>query len=142
MNRSYSRFTIAENTISILPKFPGLKFQRKGGLFCFISICKFRSFRNPFAMVSSLSELFFKFRFIPLVKTKVNSANYGSTTSSYNPRRWVRLDPIFALGDIYINFNLYSLNHDDSPSQQENSHKFCDETRHPVLGLMEIQWIL
>ena len=25
-------------------------------------------------------------------------------------------------------------NHEDSPSQQENSHKFCDEKRHPVLG--------
>ena len=33
-------------------------------------------------------------------------------------------------------------NHDDSPSQQENSHKFCDEKRHPVLGLMESQWKL
>ena len=51
-------------------------------LFCFSSICKFGSFKNPFATVTSLSELFFRFkRFILLVQTKkVISMNYGSST--------------------------------------------------------------
>ena len=29
---------------------------------CFISICKFGSFKNPFATITSLSELYFRFR--------------------------------------------------------------------------------
>ena len=37
----------------------------------FIRICKFGSFKNPFAMITSLSELYFRFRrFILLVQTK------------------------------------------------------------------------
>ena len=53
-------------------------------IFCFICICKFGSFKNPFAMINSLSELYFRFRsFILLVETKkVISMNYGSWTSS------------------------------------------------------------
>ena len=45
----------------------------------FISICKFGSFRKPFATINSLSELYFRFRrFILLVQTKkVISVNYG-----------------------------------------------------------------
>ena len=51
---------------------------------CFISICKFSSFKNPFAMITSLSELYLRIRrFFSLVQTKkVISMNYGSSTSS------------------------------------------------------------
>ena len=51
--------------------------------FCFSSICKFGSFKNPFVMITSLSELYFRFRrFILLVQIKkVISMNYGSCTS-------------------------------------------------------------
>ena len=51
---------------------------------CFISICKFGSFKNPFATIASLSELYFRIRrFILLVQTKkVISMNYDSSTSS------------------------------------------------------------
>ena len=51
---------------------------------CFISICKFGSFKNPFASITSLPELYFRFeRFILLVQTKkVISMNYDSSTSS------------------------------------------------------------
>ena len=36
---------------------------------CFISICKFSSFKNPFVMITSLSDLYFRFRrFIFLVQ--------------------------------------------------------------------------
>ena len=38
---------------------------------CFSSICKFGSFKNPFPTITSLSELYFRFRkFILLVQTK------------------------------------------------------------------------
>ena len=74
------------------------------GLFCFISICKFGSFKNPFAMITSLSELYFRIRrFILLVQTKkVISMGYGSSKRSWKPWRWVRLELIFSMRDIYI----------------------------------------
>ena len=50
---------------------------------CFSSVCKFGSFKNPFATITSLSDLYFRFRrFNLLVETKkVISMNYGSSTS-------------------------------------------------------------
>ena len=35
-----------------------------------------------------------------------------------------------------------SNDHEDRPNQHENSHKLCDEIRHPVAILMESQWKL
>ena len=35
-----------------------------------------------------------------------------------------------------------SKDHKDLPNQLANSHKLYDETGHPVLNLMEIQWKL
>ena len=51
---------------------------------CLSSVCKFGSFKNPFATITSLPELYSRFRrFILLLQTKkVISMNYGSTTSS------------------------------------------------------------
>ena len=47
----------------------------------FIGKCMFGSFKNPFAMIISLPELYFIFRFILLVQTKkVISMNYDSST--------------------------------------------------------------
>ena len=59
----------------------------------FISICKFGSFKNPFAMITSLSELYFRSRrFVLLVqRKKVIFASYGNSTSSWKPWRWTRL---------------------------------------------------
>ena len=50
---------------------------------CFISTFKFGSFKNPFATITSLSELYFRFRrFALLLETKKEiSMNYGSSTS-------------------------------------------------------------
>ena len=61
------------------------KFLGGNGLFCFISICKFGSFKNPFAAINSLSEIYFRsIRFIILVQTKkVICMSYGSSTSKY-----------------------------------------------------------
>ena len=45
-----------------------------------------------------------------LVQTKkVISMNYGSSTSSWKPWRWVRLDLILSMRDIYISSNMNSL---------------------------------
>ena len=62
-------------------------------------------------MITSLSELYFRFRrFILLLETKtIISMNYGSSTSCWKPWRWVRLNLILRMRDIYINFNLNSL---------------------------------
>ena len=59
-------------------------FLGSNGLIGFISICKLNSFKNPFATITSLSELYFRIkRFFLLVQTKkVISMNYGSTASS------------------------------------------------------------
>ena len=72
-----------ENTISYLPEVPRAKFLGSDGLFCFSSICKFGSFNNPFTTITSLPQLYFRFRrFILLVQMKkVISMNYGSSTS-------------------------------------------------------------
>ena len=73
-----------ENTISNSPEVTRAKFLGSNGLFCFISICKFGSFKNPFAAITSLSELNFRSRrFIFLVQMKkVISMNYSSSTNS------------------------------------------------------------
>ena len=94
-----------------MPSVPRAKFLGNNGLFCFISICKFGSFKNPFAMITSLPELYFRIRrFILLMQMKkVISINYGSNTSIWKPWRWVRLNMILSMRDIYINSNLNPL---------------------------------
>ena len=74
-------------------------------------LCKFGNFKIPFAMIISLSKLYFRFRrFILLVQMKkVISMNYGSSTSSWKPWRWMRFDLILTMRDIYINSNLNQL---------------------------------
>ena len=59
------------------------KFLESDRLFCFINICKVDSFRRPFAVITSLPELYFRFRrFIHLVEMKnVISMNYDRSTS-------------------------------------------------------------
>ena len=109
--RRYSRFTFVEIPVSHLPKVLRAKFLGSDRPFCFISICKFSTFKNPFATITSLSEIYFRSRrFILLVQTKkVISMNYGSSTSSWKPWRWVRLDLILSMRDICINSNLNPL---------------------------------
>ena len=121
----YSRFTLIENTISNSPKVTRAKFLGSNWLFCFISICKFGRFKNSFAMITSLSEVYFRIRrFILLVQMKkVISMNYGSSTSSWKPWRWKRLDLIFSMRDIYIDSNLNPLTKFTSSSR---STKFKD----------------
>ena len=109
-----------------------------------------------------MSELYFRFRrFILLVQTKkVVSMNYSSSTSSWKPRRWVSLDLILMLMDIYINSDLnpltsssrstesnppiehLSIDLEDCPNKLENSYKLYNETGHPIVILAESQWKL
>ena len=60
-------------------------------------------------------------RFILLVQMKkVISMNSGSSTSSWRSWRWVRVDLIFSMRDIYINSNLNSLTKFTSSSRSIN----------------------
>ena len=81
--RRYNRFTFIENTISISPKVPRVKF----------------------------SELHFRYRrFILFVQTNtLIYMNCDSSISSWTLWRWVRLDLILSMRDKYINSNLNQL---------------------------------
>ena len=69
-------------------------------------------------MITSLSEIYFRIiRFILLVQTKKGiSVNYGSSTNSWKPWRWVRLDLISSMRDICINSNLNPFMFQPEPS--------------------------
>ena len=75
---------------------------------CFIRIWKFGSFKNPFSTITSLSELYFRFRiFILLVQAKkVISMNYSSYKSRWKPWRCMGLDLILSMRYTYINSNI------------------------------------
>ena len=129
-------------------------------------ICKFDSFKNYFPTITTLSELYFRFRrFILLVHMKKRiSTNYDSSTSCWKPWTWVRFDLILTMRDIYINSswtnsqNLLatadalslknvpmenlSNNHKDCPNQYDNSHKLYNKSGHPAFSLIESQWKL
>ena len=71
-SRPLYRWTIAVLSLlrTLLAIYLSLEFLERDGLF-FISICKFGSFKNPFSTITSLSELYFRFRrFILLAQTK------------------------------------------------------------------------
>ena len=76
--------------------------------------------RTRFAMITNVSELYFRFRrFILLVQTKkVISMNYDSIKSSWKPWRWVRLDLILSMRDIYISSDLKPLTKFTSSSRR------------------------
>ena len=73
-----------KNTISNAPKLARAKFVGSDRLFCFVRISKFGSSQNNFAMITNLSELYFRRRrFLLLVKAKeVFSLSYGSSTNT------------------------------------------------------------
>ena len=48
---------MVENTISNSPEVLRASFLESGGLFCFIDICKFGSFKNTFAMITVFVKL-------------------------------------------------------------------------------------
>ena len=84
------------------------------GLFSFSSIWKFGSFKNPFAMVTFLSELYTRFRRFILAAAEALSLKISSHRND----------------------------HKDHPKLLKNSHKPCNVTGHLVLHLLESQWKL
>ena len=80
--RKYSRFTFVEKTISNSPKIPRAKFLGSDRLFCFISICKVGSSKNPSALFTSLSELSFKIQKIYSVGTNEKSDFYKTMAAA------------------------------------------------------------
>ena len=76
----------------------------------FINICTFGSFKNPFVTITSLSELYLRFKITLLVHmNKAISRKYGSFTSmacisSWKPWKWVSPDLILSMRDIYTSF--------------------------------------
>ena len=92
----------------------------KGLMIQSITIFCWQSFINPLNLMCSylknrkqrvqINYCFRIRRFFSLVQMKkVISMNYGSSTSSWKPWRWVRLNLIFSMRDIYINYNLNQL---------------------------------
>ena len=65
--------------------------------FLLLAYASLAASRTLFAVITNLSELYFRFRrFILSVQTKkVISINYGSSTSSCKPWRWARLDLMY-----------------------------------------------
>ena len=70
---------------------------------CFISTCKLDIFKNPFAKITSLSELYFRFRrFILLVQTK--KSDFYELWQQYKQLKTMEMskaDLIFTMRDIY-----------------------------------------
>ena len=92
--------------LAILKSPERAKFLGNHRLFCFISICNFGSFKNLFAMIISLCELYFWFRkFALLLETKVISMSYRRRKSNWKPWRGERFYFIFTMKDIHINSN-------------------------------------
>ena len=75
--------------------------------------------KKPFCNDYSPSKLYLTFkRFIMLIQTKkVIYMNYGCSISTCKPWRWVRLDLIFTMRDMYINSNLSPLTKSTSNSR-------------------------
>ena len=108
--RRYSRFTFVKNTISNLPKVPTVKFLGSDRLFYFISICKFGRFQNPLStLLTCLNFTLDSEVFSVGTNEKRDFYNYGSSTNYWKPWRWMRINLILAMSDIYINYNLNPL---------------------------------
>ena len=126
---------------------PRDKFLGSDGL-CFSRICKFCSFKNPFATITSLSELYFRFRrFVLLVQMKkvisVKSKNHGDEWEWTWYLQWWIYTSIptwtYSLATAEAPMEHLSNDHKDHPNQHENSHKLCSEMGNPVVNLMESQ---
>ena len=77
-----------------------------------VSMYKFHNFKNPFATITNLPELYLRFRrFVLLVQTttKKRFLSTVSSTSCWKPWRWVRFNLIPTMRDLYINSNLKPL---------------------------------
>ena len=122
MDTMYSRFIFVENTISNLPKVPRVKSLGSDGLFCFISICKFGIFKNPFATITSLCEFFLR-RLILLVQTK--KSDFCELWQQHKQLKTMELSEAWP--------DIYSLGY---------MHQFQPEPTHKILWQQQKHWIL
>ena len=98
----YGKFTFVKNTIGNSPKDPKPSFWKVMNPFSFISICKFASLKDTFAMITSLSKLYFKFRrFIFYGLWQLHKQLKTMKMS----KAWL----ILAMRDKYVNSNLNPL---------------------------------
>ena len=129
------RATLALNGLTIRREFltiPRAKFLESDGLFRFISTCKFGSFKNHLATITSLSELNFRFRrLILLVQKKMIAMNYGSIIW-WKSWRWVKFDLILMMRNVDINSNLNSLTKFTSSSRSTEFKGIRHSVRHWV----------
>ena len=140
-----------------------MELNKSNWIFCFISICKFGSFKNPFATITSLSEFYFWIRrFILLVKWKkwflwtMAAAQAAENHGDEWGLTWYFLWGIYtsiptwthsqnslavaeALRSLKKSSHETSLKWSQRPKHKD-SHIQCDETRHPTVNLMESQW--
>ena len=95
-------------------------------------------------MITSLFELYFRIRwFILSIQTqKVISMNYGSSTSSWKPRRWTRLDLIFSMRNIYINSNLNLLTKFTSHSRSTKLKDILQWNISPISTRIVISYVM
>ena len=93
-------------TLLAIPKSPKrATILKSDGIFCFCSIYKFGSFKNPSVMTTSLPELYFRSRrFILLVQKKKKIIWTIAAVQAA-----VRFDLILMMRDTYIYSNLNSL---------------------------------
>ena len=133
-------FPFLENTISNSPKVSRTKFLGSDGIFCFISVCKFGSFKNPFATITILSEIYFRFRRFTLLEQIILWAIAATQAAENHGNEWGLT--WHSRWGIYINFNMNLLaefssssrstqfndDHEDRPNQHENSHKLYNKT--------------
>ena len=108
--------------------------------------------KNPFAMITCLSELGLEHRlFILVIQSKMISTSYASNISSIESCRWMKLDLILRMRDVNINYNLdpftkcnsssrrarYSPmkclldKQEDHPNMHDINKKLCNEMDQP-----------
>ena len=117
---------------------------------CFVSICKFGHLKNPFAMITSLSELYIQEIYSDFYelwqqykqqKTIEMSEAWPDTqmrdiNSNLNPiTKFTSISRNAEFKDI-IPWN-YLNQHKNHSIHHANRHRLCDKTRHPIVSLME-----
>ena len=124
--RRYSRFTFIENTIAICLKSAEPSFWEAMNLFVLLAYASLAASRTllqqlltylKFPLDSEDSFCWYK-------QKKRISINYGSSTRSWKPWKWVRIDLQLTMTDIYIISN--QIPHTKFTSSSSRSTKFKD----------------
>ena len=115
------RFTFVENTISNFLKLLTAQFLGCDGLFCFISICKFGCFRNPFATITSMSDLYFRLKLFCWYKQKKAAAKAAENHGDKWGLTWYLWWSIYTLTPTWTH-SQNSLAATEAPNLKISSH--------------------